>query len=97
MYSVLNLLNVVLAVGSYDHMDGDALQRIWKKAQNAGGRSPSFLVPLGVKEVLAELGLPDATMYEMDWWSTTSFPLQGVTDDGYQIEFLCVPAQHNSG
>lgn len=87
----------MLTLGSYDHMDGDALQRIWKKAQNVDGRSLTFLVSLGVKQALAGLDLPDATIHEMDWWSTASFPLQNVTEDGNQVEFLCVPAQHNSG
>lgn len=58
-----------------DHLDGDSVAAL-------GGRV-TFLCPLGLKELLGDMGAAKVT--ELDWW-------QSVEVDG--TRFTCLPAQH---
>jgi L-ascorbate metabolism protein UlaG (beta-lactamase superfamily) len=71
---------VVISHDHYDHLDRDTVKRL------AATHRPRFLVPLGLKAWLADVGITDVE--ELDWWDERS--VQGVT-------FTCVPAQHFSG
>jgi L-ascorbate metabolism protein UlaG (beta-lactamase superfamily) len=68
---------VVISHDHYDHLDVETIQRL------AATHRPRFLVPLGIKEWLAGVGVTDVE--ELDWWEART--LQG-------IAFTCVPAQH---
>ncbi|KAF8075028.1 Metallo-hydrolase/oxidoreductase [Lyophyllum atratum] len=79
----------VISHNHYDHLDIQALKDIYTRSPNI-----QFLVSLGVKELLVqELGVSKDRVEELDWWDTASFP----RDEGSRIEFVCTPAQHNSG
>ncbi|HET6674241.1 MAG TPA: MBL fold metallo-hydrolase [Nitrospiraceae bacterium] len=64
----------------YDHLDVDSVQRLAKT------HDPLFLVPLGLKAWLADLGI--TKVEELDWWETRQ--VRGLT-------VTCLPAQHFSG
>jgi L-ascorbate metabolism protein UlaG (beta-lactamase superfamily) len=68
---------VVISHDHYDHLDVATVRRL------AAEHRPRFLVPLGMKAWLAELGIADVD--ELDWWDART--VRGVT-------FTCVPAQH---
>ena len=71
---------VVISQDHYDHLDVDTVKRL------AATHHPRFLVPLGIKEWLAALGITDVE--ELDWWDARD--VRGLT-------LTCVPAQHFSG
>ena len=71
---------VIISHDHYDHLDVETVRRL------AAAHRPRFLVPLGLKAWLADLGISDVE--ELDWWDERS--VQGLT-------FACVPAQHFSG
>ena len=71
---------VLISHDHYDHLDGATVKRL------AAAHRPRFLVPLGLKAWLADLGITEVD--ELDWWDQRS--LRGLT-------FACVPAQHFSG
>ena len=70
---------VLISHNHYDHLDKDSVKAL---ADQAGG-PPLFLVPLGIKPWMAELGV--ANVVELDWWSTHT--VKGV-------EFHFTPVQH---
>lgn len=83
---------VAISHNHYDHLDRASVRTL---ANQAGG-APLFLVPLGVRSWLEQLGITRAV--ELDWW------------DGYahagadcrpaarrSVEFQLTPAQHWSG
>lgn len=43
--------------------------------QSAPSRPIHFLVPLGVKALLVSAGIGKDCVYELDWWSSMSFPI----------------------
>jgi L-ascorbate metabolism protein UlaG (beta-lactamase superfamily) len=58
-------------------------------------RSPNvqFLVPEGVRSlIIEELAASANRVSEMDWWNSVSY-----SGDAHKVEFVCTPAQHNSG
>jgi N-acyl-phosphatidylethanolamine-hydrolysing phospholipase D len=71
---------VVISHDHYDHLDRATVKRL------AAAHRPKFLVPLGLKAWLADIGIGDVD--ELDWWDART--LRGLT-------FTCVPAQHFSG
>ena len=74
---------------SYDHLDIQTLKTIYRSCP-----SVHFLVPLGVKTLLvSELRLPENQVIELGWWESSIMEL----DDQTRTEFICTPAQHNSG
>ncbi|KUG09358.1 MBL fold metallo-hydrolase [Solirubrum puertoriconensis] len=72
---------VVISHNHYDHLDLPTLQRLAERDK------PLILVPLGVKKLLDEEGIANAT--ELDWWQQR--------DLGQAMQAVCVPAQHFSG
>ncbi|GGC09614.1 hypothetical protein GCM10007205_18450 [Oxalicibacterium flavum] len=70
---------VLISHNHYDHLDRATVEKL--NAQPGG--PPLFLVPLGIKPWLAELGITNVR--ELDWWDKTS---QG------GLDFHLVPVQH---
>jgi len=71
---------VVISHDHYDHLDVATVRRL------AARHRPRFVVPLGIKAWLADLGITEVD--ELDWWQ--SLNVRGLT-------FTCLPAQHFSG
>jgi N-acyl-phosphatidylethanolamine-hydrolysing phospholipase D len=71
---------IVLSHNHYDHMDKQAIRFLHHS------HDPTFIVPLGLKRVLANWGIEKC--HEMDWWEFLQMP---------GIDFHCVPARHFSG
>src|ERR1700722_12135395 len=78
---------VVISHNHYDHLDRTSVATL---ANQAGG-APLFLVPLGLKSWLEQLGITRAI--ELDWWD--SHALEGAA--GHPVNFHFTPAQHWSG
>jgi len=70
---------VVISHDHYDHLDLPTVARL------ASSHDPLFLVPLGLKNWLADNGI--TRVEELDWWQTR---------DVRGIRVVCVPAQHFS-
>jgi N-acyl-phosphatidylethanolamine-hydrolysing phospholipase D len=68
---------VVISHDHYDHLDMDTVRAL------AAAHKPRFLVPLGIKALLADAGITNVE--DLDWWDART--VRGVT-------FTCVPAQH---
>jgi N-acyl-phosphatidylethanolamine-hydrolysing phospholipase D len=71
---------VVISHDHYDHLDGATVGKI------ARAHDPLFVVPLGSRGLLADLGAK--RIAELDWW-------QWIEVGG--VRFVCTPAQHSSG
>jgi N-acyl-phosphatidylethanolamine-hydrolysing phospholipase D len=71
---------VVISHDHYDHLDLRTVQQL------ARVHHPTFFVPLGLKEWLADRGVHDVV--ELDWWQRQAY--RGLT-------FVATPAQHGSG
>lgn len=78
---------VLVSHNHYDHLDEASVRAL---AAQAGG-PPLFVVPLGVKAWLAELGIVNAV--ELDWWQSHAFRTAG----GAAAEVVMTPVQHWSG
>jgi N-acyl-phosphatidylethanolamine-hydrolysing phospholipase D len=70
---------VVISHNHYDHLDEASVRAL---ARQTGG-SPLFLVPLGIKEWLAKIGVTNVE--ELDWWNSYTYR---------QVDFYLTPAQH---
>lgn len=70
---------VVISHNHYDHLDQASVEQLNRQA----GGPPLFLVPLGVKEWMTDIGINNVR--EMDWWDKTAVGKLGIT---------FVPAQH---
>jgi L-ascorbate metabolism protein UlaG (beta-lactamase superfamily) len=70
---------VLISHNHYDHLDAESVMRLAAMPQG----SPRFLVPLGLKDWFATLGI--ARVDEYDWWQDTR-------DGDLRITF--VPVQH---
>jgi L-ascorbate metabolism protein UlaG (beta-lactamase superfamily) len=68
---------VLISHDHYDHLDGPTVQRLW------AAHRPRFLVPLGLKAWLEELGV--LSVDELDWWERRT--VKGLT-------IVCLPNQH---
>ena len=71
---------VIISHDHYDHLDELTVRRL------ARGHNPIFIVPLGMRALLADWGA--RRIVELDWWESTSVA---------SITFVCTPAQHSSG
>ncbi|MFC7288353.1 MBL fold metallo-hydrolase [Herminiimonas glaciei] len=79
-YAQLPHIDVVLiSHNHYDHLDKDT---VLKLNQQAGG-APLFLVPLGIKQWMADIGITN--VQELGWWDKT---------DVGGLAFNFVPVQH---
>jgi N-acyl-phosphatidylethanolamine-hydrolysing phospholipase D len=70
---------VLISHNHFDHLD---INSVIALAKQAGG-SPQFIVPLGVKPWMENLGI--SKVHEMDWWE--SFMVG-------KVEFMLTPVQH---
>ncbi len=70
---------VILSHNHYDHLDRDSVLALNKQP----GGAPLFLVPLGVKSWMNDIGITNVN--EADWWDSTAF--RNIT-----LDF--VPSQH---
>ncbi len=73
---------VVVSHNHYDHCDAPSLQAL--HAQPGG--PPLFLVPLGLKAWMAEIGV--GNVVELDWWQTHRLG---------SVDVMMTPVQHWSG
>jgi N-acyl-phosphatidylethanolamine-hydrolysing phospholipase D len=71
---------VLISHDHYDHLDQPTVLRL------AEAFNPLFVVPLGIKEWLADRGITNVV--ELDWSESTS--VRG-------LHIVCAPAQHGSG
>jgi N-acyl-phosphatidylethanolamine-hydrolysing phospholipase D len=71
---------VIVSHDHYDHLDHDTIRRI------AGAHDAVFIVPLGLRSRLADMGA--RKVIELDWWDSTTVST---------VTFVCTPAQHSSG
>lgn len=69
---------VLISHNHYDHMDATTVRELYKK------HNPRFVVALGDKKVLNEIGVPNAE--ELDWGQEIK-----VNDD---LKFVFTPSQH---
>jgi L-ascorbate metabolism protein UlaG (beta-lactamase superfamily) len=72
---------VVISHDHYDHLDRGTIRRM--KDWNT-----QFIVPLGVGAYLADWGVPESRITELDWWKSTTVG---------NLEVTCTPARHASG
>lgn len=70
---------VLISHNHYDHLDKDSVLQLNRQP----GGAPLFLVPLGIKPWMADIGIDNVR--ELDWWQQTTVP-------GLTLDF--VPAQH---
>ena len=77
---------VLLSHTHYDHLDYNSAMRISNKVK----KSALWLVPLGVKAILADWGIVD-NVVEMDWWQTHTL-VSPTTSEPINVHFL--PAKH---
>jgi N-acyl-phosphatidylethanolamine-hydrolysing phospholipase D len=83
---------VVISHNHYDHLDRGSVQAL---AHQAGG-PPLFLVPLGLRSWLGQLGITGVV--ERDWWEGHVLAGAGRgSADCRPVEFQLTPAQHWSG
>ncbi len=71
---------VLISHDHYDHLDEPTVKRLAQEF------NPRFIVPLGIKQWLAERGITNAV--ELGWGESVT--IRGVT-------VVCTPAQHGSG
>lgn len=74
---------VLLSHTHYDHLDYNSAMRIAKKSKSA-----LWLVPLGVKEILASWNITN--VIELNWWDSHSIPSR----NGDEITINFLPAKH---
>ncbi|MEO2259301.1 MBL fold metallo-hydrolase [Paenibacillus amylolyticus] len=72
---------IIISHDHYDHLDYDSIRRLKDKTKR-------FIVPLGVRRRLIQLGVPSEQITEHNWWDELSF--KGLT-------LACTPARHFSG
>jgi L-ascorbate metabolism protein UlaG (beta-lactamase superfamily) len=72
---------VVLSHDHYDHLDEGSIKKLRDIV-------PLFVAPLGLGAHLAEWGVPESKIVEMDWWE--EFQLE-------DVRLVCTPARHFSG
>jgi N-acyl-phosphatidylethanolamine-hydrolysing phospholipase D len=70
---------VLISHNHYDHLDRDTVLALNRQP----GSPPLFLVPLGIRDWMTDLGITNVR--ELDWWQQTTVP-------GLKIDF--VPVQH---
>lgn len=80
--SLAQLPKIDVVLISHNHFDHLDINSVVALAKQAGG-SPQFIVPLGVKPWMENLGI--SKVHEMDWWE--SFVVA-------KVEFMLTPVQH---
>lgn len=72
---------IILSHDHYDHLDYSSIRRLMNKTER-------FIVPLGVRRRLIQIGVPSDKITEHGWWDELQF--KGLT-------LACTPARHFSG
>ena len=72
---------VLISHDHYDHLDYETIRKLNEKVSK-------FFVPLGLAAHLMRWNVPEANIYEMDWWDEVTFD---------NLLFACVPMRHFSG
>ena len=73
---------VVISHSHYDHLDKESLVQLYQRSQRLG-HATAFLVPLGLKSLLAGWGI--AEVQELDWWQSARVET---------TDFFLTPVQH---
>jgi N-acyl-phosphatidylethanolamine-hydrolysing phospholipase D len=89
----------VISHNHYDHLDLSTIEAIFKKFPKA-----RYFVPLGNKNWVRSLGVPEGNVHELDWWDKREYSVQDfghitseIASEDVLLRFTSVPAQHNSG
>lgn len=72
---------IIISHDHYDHLDSSSIRRLKDKTER-------FIVPLGVRRRLIQMGVPAEQITEHHWWNEFSFM-------GFTV--ACTPARHFSG
>lgn len=72
---------IILSHDHYDHLDYSSIRRLMNKTER-------FIVPVGVRRRLIQIGVPSDKITEHAWWDELQF--KGLT-------LACTPARHFSG
>jgi L-ascorbate metabolism protein UlaG (beta-lactamase superfamily) len=73
---------IIVSHDHYDHLNKYSVQHLNEKTKK-------FIVPLGVGARIADWGVPQNKIVEMDWWEKYSFD--------HELKVISTPAQHFSG
>jgi len=73
---------VIVSHDHYDHLNKYSVQYLNEKTKK-------FIVPLGVGVRIADWGVPQDKIVEMDWWENYPFD--------HELKVISTPAQHFSG
>jgi N-acyl-phosphatidylethanolamine-hydrolysing phospholipase D len=89
----------VISHNHYDHLDLATVEALFRKFPNA-----RYFVPLGNKNWVRSLGIPEDRIHELDWWDKREYSVQDfghetpdASSEDVLLRFTAVPAQHNSG
>lgn len=74
---------VVISHNHYDHLDRSSVLKIYQRF----GDHTQFLVPLGLRSFLRDLGIKN--VLELDWWDQKT-----VQQNGQSFRFTFTPSQH---
>lgn len=96
---------VLISHNHYDHLDFESIKSLLRKFPKV-----LFFVPLRNKDWMVASGVPEESVFELDWWQSLEFEaitnrtqsqlrqLDSTTDRSTsRLRLTCVPAQHNSG
>ena len=75
---------VVISHDHYDHLDVDSIAAL--------GNTPRYFVPPGIGDWLADRGIDQARITELDWWQTDTVSIRGES-----VRVTATPSQHFSG
>lgn len=78
---VPRLKGVLISHDHFDHLDQDSIKALIDKTEH-------FYVPLGVKDILLNWGVPSANVTELAWWEQT---------ENDSVSITATPSQHFSG
>ncbi|MEZ9667340.1 MBL fold metallo-hydrolase [Vibrio breoganii] len=78
---VPRLKGVLISHDHFDHLDKESIKRLINKTEH-------FYVPLGVKQILIDWGVPEKNVTELAWWEQTS---------SGPVSINATPSQHFSG
>jgi L-ascorbate metabolism protein UlaG (beta-lactamase superfamily) len=79
---------VYISHSHYDHMDQNSISTLSEKF------NPLFIVPLGNKKKMIDLGASSDKIIELDWWQTYNFTGNSTSDNLVMTKLTVVPSQH---
>ncbi|KAI9061379.1 Metallo-hydrolase/oxidoreductase [Trametes sanguinea] len=88
---------ICISHNHYDHMDLPTLRTIFNLHQ------PHIFAPLGNRDLLRSIAVPDSHIHLLDWWDARTVslalpPAASSGDEGVDAAFVvtCTPAQHTA-